>query len=124
MPETTTTVTPAAFATRVVVVTLEVTPRVQFVELDGELAHIDAAATSRGDLTVLTDGLSTGLHNEEDRILLRRPRHIEDYKGGRMDSKMNVSIWASSWLLVFMAISDDLHSVVEVRISPKEWQDS
>jgi hypothetical protein len=76
MPETTTVVTPAALATRVVVVTLEITPRVQFVELDGELAHIDAAATSRGDLTVLTDRLSIGLHNDEDKILLRRPRHL------------------------------------------------
>jgi len=41
-----------------------------------------------------------------------------------MDSKMNVSIWASSWLLVFMAISNDLHRVVEVRFSPKEWYES
>jgi hypothetical protein len=96
MPETTTAVAPAAFAAGVVVVTLEVTTWVQFVELDGELAHIDAAATSSGDLTVLTDGLSTGLHNEGDKILLGRPRHIRDcYKGGRMDSEMNVSIWAS-----------------------------
>lgn len=37
-----------------------------------------------------------------------------------MDSKVNVSIWASSWLLVFMAISDGLHNVVEVRFSPNE----
>jgi hypothetical protein len=37
-----------------------------------------------------------------------------------MDPKVNVSIWASSWLLVFMAISDGLHNVVEVRFSPNE----
>jgi hypothetical protein len=96
MPETTTAVAPAAFVAGVVV-TLGVTPWVQFVELDGELAHIDAAATSSGDLTALTDGLSTRLHNEGDKILLRRSRHIDDcYKGRGMDSEMSVSIWASS----------------------------
>jgi hypothetical protein len=63
MPETTTAVTLAVLATRVVVVALEVAPQVQFVGLDGESAHIDAAATSRGGLTVLTDWLSIVLHN-------------------------------------------------------------
>jgi hypothetical protein len=57
MPETTTAVVPVAFATGVIAVTLEVTPWVQFVELDGQSAHIDAAATSSGDLTVLTEKL-------------------------------------------------------------------
>jgi hypothetical protein len=59
--------------------------------------------------------------------MMKIKSYLEDpdiYKGGRMDSKMNVSTWASSWLLVFIAISDDLHSVVEVRFSPKEWQES
>jgi hypothetical protein len=59
MPETTTAVALAAFATSAGGVALEAAPQVRFVESDEELAHVDAAAASTGDLTILTAGLST-----------------------------------------------------------------
>jgi hypothetical protein len=56
MPATMTAVTRAALAARVVVVvTLEVAPGEEFVEPDGEFAHVDAAAAARGAVMVLRD---------------------------------------------------------------------